>query len=205
MQKLRVSVYVDGFNLYFGMREARWKECYWLDLVEFGAALLRPNQSLVSVKYFTSRISGPSDKQQRQSLYLQALATRGGVGIYYGQYRSNKQVCRTCGAVAIVPTEKMTDVNIAVEMLLDATKDVYDLAILVSGDSDLTAPIRAVRDNFPEKQVVVAFPPNRSSHSLRAVASACVVIGKSKLRGSQLPDQISTASGFVITKPSEWR
>jgi uncharacterized LabA/DUF88 family protein len=39
--------------------------------------------------------------------------------------------------------EKETDVNIAIAMIKDAAQDVYDTAILVSGDTDL----RCVRIN----------------------------------------------------------
>ena len=28
----RVSVYVDGFNLYYGLRSRGWRRYYWLDL-----------------------------------------------------------------------------------------------------------------------------------------------------------------------------
>ncbi|MGH9629467.1 MAG: NYN domain-containing protein [Bryobacteraceae bacterium] len=42
-------------------------------------------------------------------------------------------------------SEKMTDVNIAVELLQDAFQGAFDTAILISADSDLIAPIAAVR------------------------------------------------------------
>ena len=61
----------------------------------------------------------------------------------------------------------MTDVNVAIELLGDAQDDVFDAAIIVSADSDLTSPARAVRQRYPEKRVVVAFPPNRVSKQLR--------------------------------------
>lgn len=37
----------------------------------------------------------------------------------------------------------MTDVNIATAIIVDAYKDAYDMAMLISGDSDLTPPIKA--------------------------------------------------------------
>ena len=42
----------------------------------------------------------------------------------------------------------MTDVNIAVELLQDAFQDAFDTAILISADSDLIAPIAAVKRSF---------------------------------------------------------
>jgi hypothetical protein len=44
----RVAAYVDGFNLYFGVKEARFKRLYWLDVVALAGSLLKPDQRLVA-------------------------------------------------------------------------------------------------------------------------------------------------------------
>ena len=98
----------------------------------------------------------------------------------------------------------MTDVNIAVELLGDAQDNAFDTAIIVSGDSDLTGPVRTVRSRYPDKRVVVASPPNRASKQLRQVATASFTIGRDAFRDSQLPDQITKSDGFVLTRPSTW-
>ena len=54
----------------------------------------------------------------------------------------------------------MTDVNIAVELLVDAQDNKIDTAIIVSGDSDLTRPIEVVLQRYSNKRVIIAFPPN---------------------------------------------
>jgi hypothetical protein len=41
-----VSVYLDGFNLYFGMRDKGWKNLYWLDVGVLAQELLKPRQVL---------------------------------------------------------------------------------------------------------------------------------------------------------------
>ena len=36
MDKQKVIVYVDGFNLYYGLKKnLRWRRYYWLDVVKF--------------------------------------------------------------------------------------------------------------------------------------------------------------------------
>ncbi|WP_460309439.1 NYN domain-containing protein, partial [Thermus brockianus] len=52
----RVIAYVDGFNLYFGLREAKLKRYYWLDVSLLAKNLLKPQQHLVATHYFTARI-----------------------------------------------------------------------------------------------------------------------------------------------------
>ena len=138
----RVAAYIDGFNLYFGLRQSGWRRYYWLDLPAMVTSLLKPGQQLVATHYFTARIcanGSNAEDAKRQNNYIDALLTR-------PDYE-----------------EKMTDVNIAVQLLSDAFDDRFDTAIIVSGDSDLTTPIQRVRERFPTKRLIVAFPPNRHS------------------------------------------
>jgi len=57
----------------------------------------------------------------------------------------------------------MTDVNISVEVMADAFQNQFDIALVLSADSDLVGPIETVRRLFPTKRMVVAFPPKRTS------------------------------------------
>lgn len=56
--KCRVISYIDGFNLYFGLRANDWRKYMWLDLTKLSEALLLNNQALQHTKYFTSRVRG---------------------------------------------------------------------------------------------------------------------------------------------------
>ena len=38
----RVIAYVDGFNLYFGLKAKGWKKHYWLDLNGLATSLIVP-------------------------------------------------------------------------------------------------------------------------------------------------------------------
>lgn len=203
----RVIAYVDGFNLYFGLRSKAWKRYYWLNIQTLITDLLKPGQRLVETKYFTSRVSGtPSDpdKCKRQSTYLEALSTLRAFSVFYGHYLEKTATCLRCGACWRVHEEKMTDVNIAVELVVDAFADSFDTALLVSGDSDLTAPVETVRRRFPRKAVIVGFPPGRTSKRLERAATAAFVIGRKKLADSQFPDQVVKADGYILQKPQKW-
>jgi len=204
----RVIAYVDGFNLYFGLRSRGWRRYYWLNVQKLVRVTLKPDQRLVFTKYFTARVSSTPDdptKHKRQSDYLEALLTLPDLQIFYGRYRLRPQKCRNCGHVQYVPNEKMTDVNIAVELMSDAFHDNFDTALLISGDADLTGPVSAVRGLFPEKRVVMAFPPNRDSGPLRAVATAFFTIGRRNVRASQFPDEVPKPDGYILRRPPSWR
>jgi len=212
----RVIAYIDGFNLYHGLREAGYRRYYWLDVTALAANLLKPRQQLLFTKYFTARIAGPkpvdspaktrrlNEKQGRQSDFLDALATLADFRLFEGHYLAKDARCRQCGAKWTFHEEKMTDVNIATELLVDAFQDAFDTALLISADSDLVAPVRAVRSRFPAKRVVVVFPPRRQSIQLKDAASACFTIGRAKLAASQLPERVRSPSGFELQRPRRW-
>jgi uncharacterized LabA/DUF88 family protein len=167
--------------------------------------LLKPGEALVHTKYFTARVSYPPDKVKRQSTFIEALQTLREFSIFYGKYQLNLHQCRICGSEYRIPNEKMTDVNISVELMQDAFQNIFDTALLVSADSDLVSPVSTVRRLFPSKRVVVAFPPARTSASLQKVASAWFPIGRAVIAKSLFPDEVHTAAGIVLTKPASWK
>jgi len=200
----RVITYIDGFNLYFGMKAEYQNKYLWLDVEALSNSLLVPGQRLVATKYFTSMVTNQPDKEKRQRTYFDALKASTGCHFYYGRYQSNIINCRGCGSNWPSPKEKMTDVNIATQMLMDAFTDQFDVAILISGDTDLIPPIQAIKSLSPGKRIGVYFPPRRHSIQLKSVVDFSGLIGKNKLRDSQLPDNISKPDGFVLSRPTTW-
>jgi uncharacterized LabA/DUF88 family protein len=201
----RVITYIDGFNLYFGLKEKYPKKYLWLNLQRLSQLLLKPHETLIHTKYFTSRVTVPADKAQRQTTYLEALQTLQDFSIYYGHYLTSPRTCHNCGFTYLASSEKMTDVNIAVELLQDAFHDNFDTALLISADSDLTAPIMAVKKLFPQKRIVIAFPPKRFSYHLQKIVHFSFIIGRANLAKSQFPPQVKRADGFMLTKPATWK
>jgi uncharacterized LabA/DUF88 family protein len=166
--------------------------------------LLKTDQNLAHTKYFTSRVSLPPDKAKRQSTYIDAIQALADTSVYFGKYQTNPHTCRKCGHVYNAHNEKMTDVNIAVELLQDAFRDAFDSAILISADSDLIAPIEAVKKLFPNKRVIVACPPGRFSQNLCNASSAFLKIGHGVIAKSQFPDEVRTSTGFMLRRPASW-
>jgi uncharacterized LabA/DUF88 family protein len=203
-RKERVIVYIDGFNLYYGMKRSHWQRYYWLDIGRFARALARRHQEVVGVKYFTSRINGPPAKVKRQATYLEALEATGGIEIHYGHYRSKIVYCERCCKSSFHNGEKKTDVNIATHLLIDAMDDRFDTAMVVSGDGDLLLPIQRVPSRFPGKKVWMAFPPNRSNRETEAAAGGKVRVKERMLAENKLPPQVVSPSGVALVRPPEW-
>ena len=199
----RLNVYIDGFNLYFGIEESGFPNCKWLDVHALAENIKHNSQVLNKVKYFTSRINNNLEKQKRQNTYLDALLTTP-ISITYGQFRNQPMQCRHCSYHWFEAKEKMTDVNIATAILIDAYKNEFDVAFLISGDSDLVPPVKAIRELFPQKEIRVVFPPGRESNVLKNSASASFVLGKKKLEDSQLPEELQSKTGAILKRPPSW-
>jgi uncharacterized LabA/DUF88 family protein len=202
----RVIAYVDGQNLYYGLRARYGRRYHWLDLEALSTSLLPQGHQLVEVQYFTARVRNSPLSEARQHEYLGALEARSPLlRIIEGRFQERSEVCRTCGARRTTYEEKETDVNLATAMVRDAALDQFDTAILVSADGDLAPAIRTASVLRPTTKYYVALPPRRRSGGLSRVADATYTIGDAKIRNAQLPDKVILANGTVLERPAYWR
>ena len=74
MNNKRTSIYIDGFNLYYGcLKKSPYK---WLDLKKLFESLLDSSHQINKIKYYTAHISSRNDNEAsrtRQRYYLNAL------------------------------------------------------------------------------------------------------------------------------------
>ncbi len=192
-------VYVDGFNLYYGCLKGR--PVRWLDLNKL-CSLLLPNNQLKRIKYYTARVvARPNDpsQPQRQQVYLRALETLPNIEVHFGHFLSHP-----VWATMIVPPqanrlhanksnvyvrvlkteEKGSDVNLAAHMVRDAFNNEFEVAVVVSNDSDLLEPIKIVRNELG-KSVGILNPHRKASRALAREADFVKQIRHGVLRESQ--------------------
>ena len=84
---MKTYVYVDAFNLYFG--SLRGTPHKWLDIKALCSKLLRPDNDVTHIKYFTARVNprvDDPDQPMRQLTYLRALQTIPRLEIFYGHF-----------------------------------------------------------------------------------------------------------------------
>jgi uncharacterized LabA/DUF88 family protein len=169
-------------------------------------SLLRRDQVLVGIDYFTARVRQQPDSEVRQATYLDALdAHCNHLTIVEGRFQEKTRYCRACRVEMTLYEEKETDVSIASALIEDAVNDVFDAAMLVSADSDLCPAVRAVHRLRPDKRIFAAFPPRRRSDDLRkALDGAVFTIGDAKFRNALLPDVVE-AGGVLLRRPSYWK
>lgn len=201
----KVVFLIDGFNLYHSIKEdPRLRPLRWLDIPGLAASLVRKNQELASIYYFTALALWDPEKVARHKRLIRVLEDKG-VIVIYGKFKAKDESCRICRKSYTTSEEKRTDVNIAVTLFRLAMEDRYSTAIMISGDTDLVPAVEAVRECFPEKRIGVAFPPRRTNRELRDAATFHIQLRGDSLLPWRLPDRVRLRDGTEITCPERWR
>jgi len=138
---MRVNAYIDGFNLYHAIDDTSNHHWKWLDLNTL-CRIFAPDStfSINKIYYFSAFATWKPDEYRRHRAYVKALESTGVVPVM-GNFKNKDRKCFKCGRKWVDHEEKETDVNIALQMLMDSYKNNYDRALLITGDSDLVPPI----------------------------------------------------------------
>jgi uncharacterized LabA/DUF88 family protein len=203
-----VNVYVDGFNLYYGaLKRTPYK---WLDLAKLCQIML-PQDVVRHIYYYTARVSArphnllaPVDQQ----IYLRALRTIPNLSITYGHFLTHSVRMTLSGVMPAQQVwvdkteEKGSDVNLATHLVRDAFQKRFDLAVLVTNDSDLAEPVRIVTKDLG-LPVGILNPHQYHSQELKRLATFVKRIRQSALHASQFPVTLADEKG-AFHKPSSW-
>jgi len=214
MTKQRVIAYIDGFNLFYSsLKGTKYK---WLDIWSLCSALLQPNQELITIKYFSAQIgatfSNP-DKPFRQKLYFEALQTNPKIEVKLGYFSTHEVKMPKAedfrnGKITLVDVikteEKGTDVNLAVQMAVDAIRNDFDYAMLFSNDSDMEYAVQIASRECKKKVGLYIARKAVLSKVLKENVSYIRSITPAILAAHQFPDEIKTSSDRVIKKPKDW-
>jgi hypothetical protein len=78
MAKTRVSVYIDGFNLYHSTLQHTHPDCRWLNLWELSERIINPKtEEITAVNYFSALTTWIPERAKKHLLYIHALRTVG--------------------------------------------------------------------------------------------------------------------------------
>lgn len=188
---------------------------------------LFPDVEVQTIKYFTAQVLFNGGKISRQRVYWRALKTDPNLEIIKGKFFSNIKAkplanplppgsciepdCPKVAQSAMVriTEEKMSDVNLATHLLKDGFLGLYDLAIVITNDTDLCEPIRVVRDTMgKEARIIrpVSTQGRRPAVGLDRVATTTKDITSSRLAivsRCQYPDIMTDLRG-TFSKPPSW-
>ena len=221
-KSLRTCIYVDGYNLYYGLlRKSQYK---WLDVYAlFRDQALNQSSDLVEVRYYTApmlgKMSDDLESPIRQRRYLQALRKMHPIGLTLieGRIVASTPFQRLIRPIPEAPhlqkvqvldfNEKKTDVNIASDMINGAWLKTYDQAVLCSNDSDLEGALRSIKEHHPHIRIGLVAPisgddPRKISSDLARFSDWKKILSATHLSRSQLPDRIPSSH---LSKPAAWK
>jgi len=137
-KKERISIFIDGNNLYYSLNDLKISK---IDFNKF-AQLLKRDRLLVSVYYYNAPldISIDSKKYWEQQKFFDALRKIPGFNVILARLRKYKKEDGTFGFEV-----KGDDIYLAVDLVSGAYENLYDTALIVSGDEDFVPAIKKVQ------------------------------------------------------------
>jgi len=197
----RVIAYIDGFNFYHAIDELKKPHLKWVNLWSVADSLLRSNQKLQAVKYYSAYARWIPGAYHRHIAYVRALEANG-VTTVMSEFKERRVSCKRCGAMWKTHEEKETDVFLAVDIVDDLRSNNFDLAILITADTDIRPAVNKIRAT-PGRGVLVATPPKRFGRARSLSPNLEVTQGR--ISKNLLPETITGAGGTVIaTRPVEY-
>jgi hypothetical protein len=203
MPKTRVSVYIDGFNLYHSTLQHSHPDCRWLNLWDLSKRFINSvTEEITAVYYFSALTTWIPDRAKKHLLYIHALRAVG-VKDILGKFTLRERKCPLCKGRYQAHEEKKTDINIAITLLADGVADKFDTAFILSGDSDLAPVTTKLKEHCPIKKIGIIVPQNQSAMNLKHHADFFKKIQTRDLRKSLLPKEIAY-NGKIIAAPGGW-
>ena len=200
---IRSAVYFDGFNMYHALDALQQPMLKWLDLWALSAKIIGADDDLVRVVTCTAVITDNVPKLLRHRAYIAALEGAG-VHCMKGHFAEEVRHCKQCGHEHRFRVEKQGDVNLALAILDDAHRDVFDHCYLVTADGDQAATARLLRSRFDEKRIFTVAPPGKQHNKM--LLSECDGSRKISVPELQLCMFGATAQGKekLILRPADY-
>jgi len=200
---LRAGLFVDGFNLYHAIDDLGARHLKWVNLFTLGQKIIpQKSEQLTEVIYCSAYYPGDAHKRRRHELYIRALGYFG-VTTKLGHYVHEQMGCRKCNHVWKKPTEKQTDINLALSVVDAARSGRVDCIYLLTADTDQAATLTYLTDHFPSILRITVVPPGRPpSDDLRNRSDRTLKLQRHHIEDHLLPGFI--AADPAIIRPVEY-
>ena len=173
----RISIFIDGSNLYYSLKDLEVSKIDFQKLVQ----MLKKDRLLVSVFYYNAPldISIDSKKYWEQQKFFDALRRIPGFNVVLARLRKHK------GEDGLYKFEvKGDDIYLATDLISGAYENLYDTALIVSGDEDFVPAIRKVQKLG--KNVENIYFHSTSSNYLKKTCNTSFCIDKKVVKSIEL-------------------
>jgi uncharacterized LabA/DUF88 family protein len=184
----RVVIFIDGSNLYHGLKADFGKTR--VNVSSMVEKLVK-DRHLIRTYYYTAPVTGIEDPEgaKEQQKFFGVLHDTPYVTIRLGKLvkRTKTFKCPKCQELITKDSfiQKGVDAYLVLDMLKLAKDNVYDVAVLVSGDGDLAEVVRAVKE--VGKQVENAFTKYGWSRELQQASDKRISLDATFMEWCLLP------------------
>ena len=146
----RVAVYIDGSNFYYKLKNLDIKNITYFGYAAL-ADWLAQERKIIAKRYYIGVVRAKGNdikaKKMQESqvrLFNHLQSKQEGFNVQRGYLMKNDGVFH----------EKGVDVKIAVDLLVGAFENMYDVAILISSDTDLIPAIKKIKQIGKEVEYI---------------------------------------------------
>lgn len=151
-----------------------------------------------SVYFFSAYPHWKPQALQNHKDYVAILQDLG-VKVVLGNFKEKQVYCSNCHATITKHEEKQTDVNIALQIMRDCYEGKCDCMQIISGDTDLTTPIKFAKERGIKINIVL--PPYRKAKELIALADKKSNIKVRHLQNAFLGQSYTLKQGKTLQCP----
>lgn len=202
---LRGAIYCDGFNMYHAVDDLHQPYLKWCNLHRLGSLIARGHaKSIEKAVFCTAYFPGDHGKRVRHEAFVKALAFVG-VETRLGHTTTEPMSCVACERRWDAPREKKTDINLALAIMEDAFDNVFDVAFLVTADTDQASTVKMFKRRFPQKKIINVVPPGREpSKHLGNLCHSTIKLKAQQLDDCALPHAVTAEGQRTIYRPHEY-
>ena len=168
MNTQRVAIFIDGSNLYHNLKRFNIKTTF-----EEIIKSVETKREVVDIFYYTALLDKSID-EKRYNEHKRFLDKIKQIPNFHIVLCNLRKVVLENGSVDFVI--KGDDVYLATDLIKGAYENLYDVAIIISGDGDFVPAIKLVQKN--NKKVINAFFPKSSSYLLRNCCNGSINLKK---------------------------
>lgn len=168
----KLTIFCDGSNFLPSLREAGI--AYEVDVPRLAKVLARScgGHILNKLKYYTAPTPNQGgETSRRQQVFFESLRNSSSTNLILGRHEKR----------GTIHVEKETDVRMTVDMLMGAFSNEFEVAMVLTGDTDFVPAVNAIK-RLGKRVIWCHFPAQRHSDELRQIADQCFELSEKVLR-----------------------
>lgn len=166
----KTIVYIDGQNFHHGLEEVCNLDSRFINIRKFVEEVLtNQGKQLEAIKYYSAKYPQDRDpyKHGRDAAFFKNLEEKQNIRVIEGKFLVPQDK-------SIPPREKGVDVRLATDLIFDAFLGNFEVAYIISSDTDLVPAIKQIRGNGNFKNLIIN---NFSFNKLNDFIHACNYVG----------------------------